>query len=165
MNMNTTLHPIQEEDREPLIGIFNHYIENSMAAYLVQALPLAYFDVLMKLCEGYPAYVAKDEIGSVAGFGILRPYHPAPAFSATAEITYFLHPQATGAGIGKLLLERLVEEGRSRGLKTILASISSANEGSIRFHLKNGFTECGRFLRIGTKQGRSFDVVYCQRFL
>ena len=163
MNMKTTLHPIQEGDREPLIGIFNHYIENSMAAYLEQPLPPAYFDVLMKLCEGYPAYVAKDDSGSVTGFGILRPYHPAPAFAATAEITYFLHPQATGAGIGKLLLEKLVEEGRAKGLKTILASISSANEGSLRFHSKNGFSECGRFVGIGTKLGRSFDVIYCQR--
>lgn len=165
MNMNTTLYPIQECDRLPLIGIFNHYIENSMAAYLEQPLPPSYFDVLMKLCEGYPAYVAKDEAGSVVGFGILRPYHPAPAFAATAEVTYFLHPQATGGGIGKLLLDRLVEEGRARGLKSILASISSANEGSLRFHLKNGFKECGRFVGIGTKRGSRFDVIYCQRFL
>jgi len=42
------------------------------------------------------------------------------------------------------------------------AHISSLNEGSIRFHLRHGFTECGRFRRVGRKRGQDFDMVWMQ---
>jgi len=50
-------------------------------------------------------------------------------------------------------------------LTSILASVSSLNQGSVNFHLKNGFTECGRFRDVGRKKGETFDVVYFQRML
>ena len=49
------------------------------------------------------------------------------------------------------------------GVDNFMAHISSLNEGSIRFHLRHGFTECGRFRRVGTKNGRDFDMVWMQR--
>jgi len=48
------------------------------------------------------------------------------------------------------------------GIDTFLAHISSLNEGSIRFHLRHGFTECGRFRCVGTKRGQDFDMVWMQ---
>jgi L-amino acid N-acyltransferase YncA len=96
---------------------------------------------------------------------MLRPFNPIPTFSRTAEITYFLKPGFTGQGVGKAILDFLTSKGREKGLTSILASISSLNEGSIRFHLKNGFSECGRLKSIGLKNGTVFDVVYCQRML
>jgi phosphinothricin acetyltransferase len=43
-----------------------------------------------------------------------------------------------------VILERFVEEARDIGVDTIVASISSRNEGSVWFHRKNGFVECGK---------------------
>lgn len=153
------------EDRESVMDIFNLYVENSYAAYLERKLPYEFYDTLLGMCQGYPAVTARNETGDVVGFGMLRPYNPMPTFSKTAEITYFIKPDCTGHGIGKILLNHLVDEGRKKGLASILASISSLNEGSIRFHLNNGFTECGRFKGVGLKRGKLFDVVYCQRML
>ena len=48
---------------------------------------------------------------------------------------------------------------------SVLAGISSLNEGSIKFHLQNGFAECGRFRGVGRKKGHIFDMVYCQKML
>jgi L-amino acid N-acyltransferase YncA len=50
-------------------------------------------------------------------------------------------------------------------ISSILASISSRNEGSIAFHGRLGFRECGRFEAIGRKWGKDFDVVWMQRML
>ncbi|MDD4050440.1 MAG: GNAT family N-acetyltransferase [candidate division Zixibacteria bacterium] len=83
----------------------------------------------------------------------------------TGEITYFILPEFTGRGIGVELLGRLTEEAKARGIDTLLGSISSLNEGSLRFHLRHGFVECGRFRRIGRKQGRDFDVIWVQKFI
>ena len=43
-----------------------------------------------------------------------------------------------------------------------LAHISSANQASIRFHSRHGFTECGRFREVGEKHGTVFDMVWMQ---
>ena len=88
-----------------------------------------------------------------------------PTFSRTAETTYFVKPDFVGKGIGKILLEYLITEGRKKDVTSILASVSSLNEVSISFHMRHGFVECGRFRDIGRKKGKTFDVVYFQRML
>ncbi len=163
--MNVSFSPLTEADRTAVVDLFNHYIENSFAAYPEQKIPYDFFDVLMNMCKGYPTASVKNTIAEVIGFGMLRPYNPIPAFAHTAEITCFLKPQATGQGIGRQLLSYLVQQAQEKGIRTLLASISSLNEGSIRFHRANGFEECGRFKDIGRKNGRLFDVVYMQRKL
>ncbi len=48
-------------------------------------------------------------------------------------------------------------------IDTIMASVSSLNESSLQFHVNHGFTESGRFIRIGKKFNRDFDVVWFQK--
>lgn len=163
--MVARLEPLTSEVRVQVMDIFNHYVENGFAAYPDQKVPYEFFDMFLKMNEGYPSVVAKDNAGDVLGFGMLRAYSPIPAFSDTAEITYFIKPGYTGRGIGALILGLLTDGAKKKGLTSILASISSLNEGSIRFHEKNGFVQCGRFREIGRKSDRVFDVVWMQKML
>lgn len=163
--MDFSLEPVSSEDGKAIIDIINHYVENSFAAYPEDQVPYEFFQFFLNMAQGYPFLVAKDGSGNVLGFGLLRPHNPMPAFSKTAEITYFLAPEYTGKGIGKAMLDRLLAEGREMGITSILASISSLNPGSLAFHRKNGFVECGRFIGIGRKKGREFDVVWMQKMV
>ncbi|MDV2481169.1 N-acetyltransferase [Methanoculleus sp. Wushi-C6] len=160
-----TLAPIGESDRRGVVDIFNHYVENTFAAYPEERVPDAFFDLFLGIARTHPAVAVRDAAGEVAGFGMLRPHNPMPAFARTAEITYFLRPDLTGRGIGADLLGYLEAEARKCGIACILASISSLNEGSIRFHRRHGFTECGRFQNVGAKRGVLFDVVWMQKEL
>lgn len=150
-------------DREPVIDLLNHYIESSFAAYLEEKLPYEAFDTVLKMSKGYPNGCVKDEGDKVVGFGLLRAHHPMATFDRTAEVTYFIHPDHTRRGLGRRLLAWLEEGARPKGIKSILASISSLNPGSIAFHQKNGFVECGRFRKVGMKHGREFDTVWMQK--
>ncbi|HOI15874.1 MAG TPA: N-acetyltransferase family protein [Geobacteraceae bacterium] len=163
--MDPRFEPLTPEDRVQVMDIFNHYVENSFAAYPEQKVPYEFFDMFLRMSEGYPSVVAKDSAGDVLGFGMLRAYSPIPAFSGTAEITYFIKPGYTGKGIGVLILGLLIDGAKKMGLTSILASISSLNQGSIRFHEKNGFVQCGTFREIGRKSDRVFDVVWMQKML
>jgi len=163
--MNVKIAPLTKDSQKEIIDIFNYYVENSFAAYPEQKVPYEFFDHFLKMCEGYPALTATDEQGNILGFGILRAYNPFPTFSQTAEITYFVKQGYTGIGIGKKILDYLLAQARDRGITSIVASISSLNEGSINFHKKNGFVECGRLREIGNKRGKNFDVVYMQKML
>jgi len=163
--MQFHLETISRNDRESVIDIFNHYVEHSFAAYPESTVPYEFFEVLLQMAHGYPAVVAKDEHGRTIGFGMLRAHNPVATFSHTAEITYFISPVYTGRGIGTCILEHLIEEGKKRGITSILASISSLNQGSIAFRKKHGFNTCGCFEGICKKKGRVFDVVWMQRML
>lgn len=163
--MEYSIDPITTEDCETILDIFNHYVENSFAAYPEAKLPREASEMLMEMSKGLPTGSIKDPNGQIVGFGLLRPHHPIPTFSRTAEVTYFLHPDYTGQGLGTKLLSFLESGAIGKGITSILASISSLNPDSIRFHRKNGFTECGRFKKVAQKKGRVFDTVWMQKAL
>jgi L-amino acid N-acyltransferase YncA len=155
--------PLSESDGDEVIRIFNYYIEHSDAAFFDDPIPPAFFGQIRALVGDYPSVAVRDGNNTLVGFGILRSHSPLSAFRHTADITYFVRPGRTGAGIGQKMLAYLEEEGRKAGISCILTEISSRNEGSIRFHLKNGFRECGRFINAGKKDGRFFDTVWLQK--
>jgi L-amino acid N-acyltransferase YncA len=163
--MDYNIRPVKDSDQDELISIFNYYIENSYAAFFEKKMDVVFITRLRQAAAGYPFFVAETPEGKVAGFGLLHRYHPAGAFNRTAEITYFLEEQHTHHGLGTRLLEKLIENARTMGIETLLAGISSLNKASLDFHKKNGFTECGCFVRAGRKFGQDFDLVWMQKFL
>jgi len=164
--MEYSFEVMSKDHAEEVMDIFNYYIENSFAAYPSAKLPYQFFGMFLEMTKGFPAFVIRnDGNGKAAGFCFLKPYNPIPAFRETAEITYFLHKDETGKGIGGLALDRLEKEALNKGIMHILASISSKNQQSLNFHSKKGFVECGRLSGIGQKHGEYFDVVYMQKLI
>jgi L-amino acid N-acyltransferase YncA len=152
--------PLSEEHRQPVIDLFNHYISHSYAAFPEVPVSDGFFNRFLEMTYGYPAIIAKEALGKVVGFAFLRPYHFAETFRRTAEITYFIQPDHIRRGLGTAFLEHLVRAARSMGIDSILAAMSSRNQASLQFHLRQGFKECGRFPRVGIKIGEDFDVVW-----
>lgn len=164
--MDLRFEDMTKEYSKEVMDIFNYYVTHSFAAYPESPLPYEFFNKFLELSDGYPAFVIKNtESGKVVGFCFLRAYNPFSSFRETAEITYFLEKNEVGKGIGKKALEKLEGEAKKIGIKTLLADISSENTWSIAFHKKNGFKKCGRFLKIGRKNGKNFDVVWMEKTL
>lgn len=156
---------IEDNDAKSIIDIFNYYIENTFSAFPDKKVNYNFFNVFIELSNNMPFYVIESEDGKIIGFGLLYPYDKAEVFSSVAQIAYFILPEYTDKGIGKHLLEKLESDAKQLGVKTILATISSLNTKSINFHLKNGFSICGYFKKMGIKKGQSFDVVWMQKFI
>jgi len=156
---------LSENHRQPVIDIFNFFIRTTHAAFPGQEMGYDLFDRFLSMSQGYPRMAIKGAAGEVVGFAFLRPYHFADSFKRTAEITYFIMPEHTRKGLGTAILELFTKKCREKGVDTILASVSSRNEGSLGFHCKNGFRECGRLQRVGRKLGEDFDVVWLQKHL
>jgi L-amino acid N-acyltransferase YncA len=148
-----------------VIDIFNDYIRHSHAAFLAEPVDYEFFDHLLKLTRGYPAVAVRSADQEVVGFAFLRPHYSADAFRRAAEINYFILPDHTGQGLGTAILELFEEQAGTLGIDSILACLSSKNPPGLRFHLKNGFRECGRFLKVGRKFGEDFDAVWLQKRL
>jgi L-amino acid N-acyltransferase YncA len=150
------------EHREAVIDILNAFIARSFAAYGKEPVGYDFFDRLLDESRDYPSLVVRDNSRGIVGFAFMHAHHTAITLNSQAEITYFIMPDHTRKGLGTSILERFVREARKQGLETILASISSRNQQSVCFHLKNGFRECGRFCNIGMKFGQCYDAIWMQ---
>jgi L-amino acid N-acyltransferase len=151
---------MQERDRDAVMRIFNHYAATSFAAYPDGPLPPQFFELLR---EGAISAVVLENDSGVAGFGLLRPFFPFPAFRKSGMLTYFLAPETTGKGLGNRLLEQLVLDAKKKGMTMLVANMSSKNEASIRFHKRHGFSEAGNLAGVGEKFGEPFGVLWMQR--
>lgn len=161
--MSYRVRKANEHDAASIADVFNYFVENSFASYETRKVGSDFYAKLRTCAEEYPFYVA--ETGDrVVGFGFLRPYRNTEAFRRTAEITYFILPEHTRKGLGTKLLNVLEREAKKKGIRTLLANISSLNIQSIKFHRKNGFRRCGVLKKIGAKFGKDFDLVWMQKF-
>lgn len=156
------LREMQESDRDAVMRIFNHYAATGFAAYPDGPLPPQFF---VPLREGALSAIVLEGDGGVAGFGLLKPFLPFPAFRKTGMLTYFIAPEMAGKGLGSRLLARLAGDAKKKGMTMLVANMSSKNEGSIRFHKCHGFTEAGNLAGVGEKFGESFGVLWMQRVM
>ena len=160
--MTYRLVEVNNQHRQPVIEIFNYYVLNSMVAYADQPVEEDYYVRFLEAAKDYPAVVIVDQADRVTGFAFLHHYRPEDTFRRAAVITYFMHPDHTGKGLGTRVLKRLIEDAKAQNIETLLANISCGNEISLQFHRKHGFRECGRFKRIGRKFRKDYDVVWVQ---
>ena len=162
--MKYRLRPYSQDDLRAVVDVFNYYVVNSLTAFPEKPLSYEHGGKLFTGGSGLP-FLAVQQGEVVVGFGLLRPYSVVPSFAHTAEITCFIDPGHTGKGIGSEVYGELFARGVLAGVRVVLASIASANAGSIAFHEKMGFTPCGRFEGILRKSGQDQDVVWMQRSL
>lgn len=160
--MSINIRKFRQEDKTAVIGVLNYYVHNSYAAYPEVDFEYENLKSLFEMPEKYPFYVI-DSGKEVVGFGLLHPHIKMSTFSHTAEVSYFILPDYTSRGLGGKLLELLFKDAKKSGFEIILASISSLNNVSLNFHLKYGFSECGRFRNAGKKFNKYFDIVWMQK--
>ncbi|HMO46396.1 MAG TPA: N-acetyltransferase family protein [Rubrivivax sp.] len=115
------------------------------------------------LARGLP-WLAAERDSRVLGYAYAAPFRPRPAYRYCVEDSIYLHPQARGAGVGRLLLAELLARCQAAGARQMLAVIGdSANLGSIGVHRALGFEPCGLLRTVGWKCDRWLDVVLMQR--
>lgn len=146
--------------QEDVIGILNHYIETSFAAYRQNVVDLNHFFKLLDTTTVYGSYVMIQDDHKVLGFGLLEKFSLHETFSKVAVVMYFIDPMHVGQGLGVIMLEKLEVEAKLKGIINLVADMSSKNQVSIEFHQKHGFIEYGRLREAGEKFGTSFDLIY-----
>jgi phosphinothricin acetyltransferase len=114
---------------------------------------------------GFPYIVATLD-ADVIGYAYAGAYRPRPAYRFTVENSVYLHPSIHRRGIGRQLLQRLIDECETRGFRQMIAVIGdSANAASIGVHSRCGFQMIGTHPNVGFKFGRWLDTVMMQRAL
>jgi len=100
---------------------------------------------------------------TVLGWAALSPVSKRHVYRGVAEVTVYVSENAQGQGIGRALLEALIDESEKSGIWTLQASIFPENTASVRLHLRCGFREVGRRERIAMLNGVWRDTLLFER--
>ena len=114
--------------------------------------------------EEFPYLVAMDENGQVLGYAYAGAFRARPAYRFVVEDSVYIAPDAQGRGVGRLLMERLIETVRAMGFRQFVAVIGDghAESASVKLHERLGFSHSGRLVGSGYKHGRWLDTVFMQ---
>jgi len=107
--------------------------------------------------------LAAHDNGTLVGWAALSAVSSRCVYAGVAEVSVYIASAARGKGIGKKLLQALVQESEKQGLWTLQAGIFPENEPSIATHLACGFRQVGRRERLGKMKGIWRDVLLFER--
>lgn len=115
--------------------------------------------------RGFP-YIVAELDGQVVGYAYANTYRTRVAYQWTVENSVYVDYGYQGRGIGRALMQGLIDACVARGYRQMVAVIGEpSNTASIKLHEQFGFHLVGIFKGLGRKHGRWLDTVQMQRAL
>ncbi|HEV2801951.1 MAG TPA: GNAT family N-acetyltransferase [Pyrinomonadaceae bacterium] len=157
--MNYVIEEMKPEDWEQVRAVYLEGIATGVATFETTAPAWEKWDAshLQKA-----RLVAHDDAG-VLGWAALSPVSDRCVYGGVAEVSVYVGERGRGRGVGRALLEALVEASERNGIWTLQAGVFPENEASVRVHLACGFREVGRRERIGKLNGDWRDTLLLER--
>lgn len=156
-----------ERHADAILAIFNDAILTSTALYDYKARTsqnmVSWFEV--KRAGGFPVIGVEDGDGELMGFGSYGTFRAFPAYKYTVEHSVYVHRDHRGKGLGRVLMEALIDAARRNDLHAMIGGIDAANAGSIALHERLGFKHYGTLPQVGFKFGRWLDLAFYQLLL
>lgn len=106
--------------------------------------------------------IATDD-NAILGWAALSPVSSRCVYGGIGEVSVYVGKDCRGRGVGKLLMQALINESETEGLWTIQSGIFPENEGSIELHKKAGFRYIGKRERVGKLDGVWKDNLLFER--
>lgn len=161
------LRSCEETDMPAITAIYAQAVLHGSASFELEPPTLA--DMQARRCTllaaNYP-YIVAEAAGEVAGYAYAGAWRARPAYGATVEDSIYVNPAFQGRGVGRALLDALIDECTARGFRQMIAVIGdSQNAGSVAVHRAAGFEMTGTLKSVGWKHGRWLDTVLMQRAL
>jgi phosphinothricin acetyltransferase len=102
---------------------------------------------------------------SVVGYAYAVLFRKRPAYRYTAKHSIYVHHEHQGRGVGRLLLQELIDTCAASGFRQMIGYIDADNTASLALHVKFGFRKVGLLPGVAYRYGRWADTVMVQRSL
>jgi L-amino acid N-acyltransferase len=147
-----------------ILGILNDAIVSSTAVYDYHPRALEsmapWFEA--KRVRNFPVWGAVGDANELLGFATYGTFRPWQGFKYSVEHSVYVASHARGQGIGRVLMQRLIETAREQQYHLLIGGIDASNAQSIAFHEQLGFVHAGTIKQAGFKFGRWLDLAFYQ---
>lgn len=113
----------------------------------------------------FPVIGAVNENGELLGFASYGTFRAWPAYKYSVEHSIYVAAQQRGKGLGKMLLQEVINSARKQDYHVLIGGIDSQNVVSIQLHKRFGFQHAGTIREVGFKFGRWLDLDFYQLVL
>src|SRR5438477_1487704 len=102
-------------------------------------------------------------VDALVGWAALSPVSQRCVYGGVAEVSVYVSASTRRSGVGRKLLQSLIDESEQNGIWTLQAGMFPENTGSLSLHQSCGFREVGRRRRIGKMNGVWRDTILLER--
>jgi phosphinothricin acetyltransferase len=166
--MDFQIRSAQTQDLEYILNIHNTEILTGTANWNDQEKTLVDFQHWFNslTAQQFPLLVVEHiHSKKIAGYADYSSFRQITGFKHTVEHSVFIHPDFTRQGLGKLLMQALIDHAKSSGIHVMVAAIDHENQASMVLHEKLGFVQTGYMPQVGQKFGQWRDLVLMQLLL
>lgn len=156
------------DDLPRIVEIYNQSIAGKQATADLQPVSVADRQAWFDAHTGNrPLVVAQTSsqtssqisLGEIIGWGSLSDLYARPAYHISTEISIYVAEEAKGQGVGKALVNYLIQIAPSCGVQQVVALIFAHNTPSLAMFDRLGFEPWGKFKQVCDMKGFIADVV------
>ena len=108
-------------------------------------------------------FVARNDDGAVIGWAAISPFSQRKCYAGVAEVGIYVAAAAQGRGVGRALLEAVIESSESHGIWTLQGATIAENTASLALQARCGFRVVGHRERIAQRDGVWHDTILTER--
>lgn len=154
-----TIRDAVEADLAAIRDIYNHAVEHTTAIWNEVLIDTDNRRLWLeqRRARGFPVLVAERD-GKVAGYASYGDWRAFDGYRHTVEHSVYVDKDCRGAGLGKRLMQALIDHARANDKHVMIAAIEAENQPSIALHERLGFRLVGIHREVGQKFGRWLDL-------
>ena len=160
-----SIRPARLGDAAAITEIYNQGILGRQATFETVLRSPADIEATLRNGEGRFPYLVAEIDGRVMGWASVSTYRPRECYAGIGEFSIYIHEDARGKGVGKVLLPALVDAAREAGFWKLLSRVFPFNHASRGLCAACGFREVGTYEKHAKLDGEWVDTVIVERWI
>ena len=157
--------PATAADADAICRIYNQGIEDRVATLETELrTPAERRQWLANRSPRHPVIVAETN-GEIVGWGSLNVFNPREAYRFVADFSVYVERTWRGRGVGRVLLEKLIELARAHGFHKMVLSAFPFNADGMALYEKLGFRTVSVYREQGRLDGKWVDTIIMEKLL
>jgi L-amino acid N-acyltransferase YncA len=115
--------------------------------------------------ERYKVIVIEDSKGIVSGWASINVFNSRCCYSGVGDISIYIERNMRGNGLGKLLLNYLIEVAKEQDFNKLVLSTFQLNEIGKKLYKATGFREVGTYVNQGILDSKFVNITIMEKLL
>ncbi|GAA0722331.1 arsinothricin resistance N-acetyltransferase ArsN1 [Clostridium malenominatum] len=154
------------EDIPYITSIYNQGIEDKIATLETRLRNVDEMkEWLTSRADRYKVLVIEDQEGILRGWASINVFNLRCCYSGVGDISIYVERNMRGKGIGKLILNYLVETAKEQNFHKLVLSTFEFNDVGKNLYKSTGFREVGTYINQGVLDGKFVNITIMEKLL